>query len=148
VVFLNRRIARLHLPAPSERGTTAMTGSKALFISLTALALATPALAGNNFGQVALKSGETQRVSIFGFGGYQSVRVCNDATSVSNVKVTIRPRDPQVLQPGLCTQNTGDQIEFVNQGSGQALISYNPAPGGGYGNGFGMFGNNFRMFRP
>ena len=25
----------------------------------------------------------------------------------------------------------GDQIEFVNQGSGQALVSYNPAPGGG-----------------
>ena len=33
---------------------------------------------------------------------------------------------------------TGDQIEFVNQGSGQALVEYNPAPGAG---GFGMFGN-------
>jgi|SRR4029077_20940765 hypothetical protein len=109
------------------------------------MALANPVLA-RNFGQVTLKGGETQTVSIFGFGGYQSVRVCNDATSAGNVKVTIRPRDPQVLQPGMCTQNTGDQIEFVNQGTGQALISYNPAPGGGYGNGTGMFGNNFRMF--
>ena len=120
---------------------------KALLVaSALTLVLASPALAGNNFGQVALKAGETQTVSIFGFGGYQSVRVCNDSTSVSNVKVTIRPRDPQVLQPGLCTQNTGDQIEFVNQGSGHALVSYNPAPGGGYGSGFGMFGNGFRVF--
>src|SRR5690242_17413541 len=70
-----------------------------------------PAL-GNNFGVVKLKGGETQTVSIFGFGGYQQVRVCNDATSISNVKVTIRPRDPQLLQPGMCTENTGDQIEF------------------------------------
>jgi hypothetical protein len=119
---------------------------KLLFVlAILAVALANPALA-RNFGQVTLKAGETQTVSIFGFGGYQSVRVCNDATSVANVKVTIRPRDPQLLQPGMCTQNTGDQIEFVNQGSGQALVSYNPAPGGGYGNGMGMFGNNFRMF--
>ncbi len=119
---------------------------KLLFVlAILAMALANPALA-RNFGQVTLKPGETQTVSIFGFGGYQSVRVCNDATSTANVKVTIRPRDPQLLQPGMCTQNTGDQIEFVNQGSGQALISYNPAPGGGYGNGMGMFGNNFRMF--
>jgi hypothetical protein len=120
---------------------------KALLVaSALSLVLASPALAGNNFGQVTLKAGETQTVSIFGFGGYQSVRVCNDSTSASNVKVTIRPRDSQVLQPGLCTQNTGDQIEFVNQGGGQALVSYNPAPGGGYGSGFGMFGNNFRVF--
>ena len=103
---------------------------------------------GRNFGMVTLKGGETQTVSIFGFGGYQSVRVCNDATSASNVKVTIRPRDPQLLQPGMCTENTGDQIEFANQGSGQAVVSYNPAPGGGYGNGMGMFGNSFRMFGP
>ena len=111
-------------------------------------ALASPAFSANNFGQVNLKAGETQTVSIFGFGGYQSVRVCNDATSSANVKVTIRPRDPQLLQPGMCTENTGDQIEFVNQGGGQALVSYNPAPGGGYGNGMGMFGNNFRIMRP
>jgi hypothetical protein len=117
-----------------------------LLVLTMALVASGPALAGNNFGQVALKGGETQTVSIFGFGGYQRVRVCNDATSVSNVKVTIRPRDPQVLQPGLCTENTGDQIEFVNQGGGHALVSYNPAPGGGYGSGFGMFGNNFRLF--
>jgi len=112
-----------------------------------ALAVASPALV-RNFGQVTLKGGEAQTVSIFGFGGYQSVRVCNDATSIANVKVTIRPRDPQLLQPGMCTENTGDQIEFVNQGSGQALVSYNPAPGNGYGNGMGMFGNNFRVFGP
>ena len=119
---------------------------KLLFVlAILAMALANPALA-RNFGQVTLKPGETQTVSIFGFGGYQSVRVCNDATSTANVKVTIRPRDPQLLQPGMCTQNTGDQIEFVNQGSGPAMVSYNPAPGGGYGNGMGMFGNNFRMF--
>ena len=117
-----------------------------LLVLTMALVASGPALAGNNFGQVALKAGETQTVSIFGFGGYQRVRVCNDATSVSNVKVTIRPRDPQVLQPGLCTENTGDQIEFVNQGGGHARVSYNPAPGGGYGSGFGMFGNNFRLF--
>ncbi len=108
---------------------------------------AAPAMA-RNFGTVMLKGGETQTVSIFGFGGYQSVRVCNDATSASNVKVTIRPREPQLLQPGMCTQNTGDQIEFANQGNGQASVSYNPAPGGGYGNGMGMFGNNFRVFAP
>jgi hypothetical protein len=117
-----------------------------LVASALTLVLASPALAGNNFGQVALKAGEAQTVSIFGFGGYQRVRVCNDATSVSNVKVTIRPRDPQVLRPGLCTEDAGDQIEFVNQGGGHALVSYNPAPGGGYGSGFGMFGNNFRVF--
>jgi hypothetical protein len=124
-----------------------MSGLKGFLLVLAMAFVASgPALAGNNFGQVALKAGETQAVSIFGFGGYQRVRVCNDATSVSNVKVTIRPRDPQVLQPGLCTENTGDQIEFVNQGGGRALVSYNPAPGGGYGSGFGMFGNNFRLF--
>src|SRR5215813_5470154 len=85
---------------------------------LLATALASPAVAANNFGQVTLAGGQTQTVSIVGFGGYQSVRVCNDATSSANVKVTIRPRDPQLLQPGMCTENTGDQIEFVNQGSG------------------------------
>jgi len=115
-------------------------------IAIAALA-AGPALA-RNFGMVTLKGGETQTVSIVGFGGYQQVRVCNDATSASNVKVTIRPRDPQLLQPGMCTENTGDQIEFANQGSGQAVVSYNPAPGGGYGTGMGMFGNNFRVFGP
>jgi len=109
------------------------------------MALASPAWSANNFGQVTLNGGQTQTVSIFGFGGYQSVRVCNDATSIANVKVTIRPRDPQLLQPGMCTENTGDQIEFVNQGSGSALVNYYPAPGGGYGNGMGMFGNNFRI---
>ena len=122
--------------------------SSILMATVVAGALAAgPALA-NNFGVVKLKGGETQTVSIFGFGGYQQVRVCNDATSLSNVKVTIRPRDPQLLQPGMCTENTGDQIEFANQGSGQAVVSYNPAPGGGYGKGMGMFGNNFRMFGP
>jgi len=122
---------------------------KALLVASVAMFVPeSPALAGNNFGQVTLKAGEARTVSIFGFGGYQSVRVCNDSTSVSSVKVTIRPRDPQILRPGLCTQSTGDQIEFVNQGSGHALVSYNPAPGGGYGSGFGMFGNNFRIFRP
>ncbi len=115
---------------------------------LLVAALASPALSANNFGQLTLQAGESQTRSIFGFGGYQSVRVCNDATSAANVKVTIRPRDPQLLQPGMCTENTGDQIEFVSQGGGPALMNYYPAPGGGYGNGMGMFGNNFRMFRP
>lgn len=113
---------------------------------LVTAALASPAQSANNFGQLTLQGGETQTRSIFGFGGYQSVRVCNDATSTANVKVTIRPRDPQLLQPGMCTENTGDQIEFANQGSGPALMNYYPAPGGGYGNGTGMFGNNFRVF--
>ncbi len=116
--------------------------------SMIAIGAITLALAGSaearNFGQVSLKGGETQTVSIVGFGGYQRVRVCNDAQSISNVKVTIRPRDPQLLQPGLCTENSGDQIEFINQGSGQAVIDYNPAPGEG--TGFGMFGNGFRVF--
>jgi hypothetical protein len=107
--------------------------------------LASPASSANNFGQLTLQAGETQTRSIFGFGGYQSVRVCNDATSAANVKVTIRPRDPQLLQPGMCTENAGDQIEFVSQGAGPALVSYYPAPGGGYGAGMGMFGNNFRI---
>jgi hypothetical protein len=125
-----------------------MTRSTILIAGAVVGALAaSPALA-NNFGMVTLKGGETQTVSIFGFGGYQQVRVCNDATSVSNVKVTIRPRDPQLLQPGMCTENTGDQIEFANQGNGPAAVSYNPAPGGGYGTGTGMFGNNFRVFGP
>jgi hypothetical protein len=118
-----------------------MSGLKGFLLVLTmALVSSGPALAGNNFGQVALKAGETQTVSIFGFGGYQRVRVCNDATSVSNVKVTIRPRDPKVLRPGLCTEDAGDQIEFVNQGGGHDLVSYNTAPGGTCGAGFGKFG--------
>ena len=121
-----------------------MSGYKSLLLAVAlALAASGPALA-RNFGQVSLKANETQTVSIFGAGGYQRVRVCNDATSASAVKVTIRPRDPQVLQPGLCTEDSGDQIEFVNQGSGQALVEYNPAPGSGMG--FGMFGNGFRVF--
>ena len=121
-----------------------MSGLKTLFVvaSLT-LAVSNPGLA-RNFGQVTLKSGETQTVSIFGAGGYQRVRVCNDTQSISAVKVTIRPRDPKVLQPGLCTEDSGDQIEFVNQGSGQAVVEYDPAPGSG--TGFGMFGNGFRVF--
>lgn len=114
-----------------------------VLVAALTLALSGTALA-RNFGQVTLKANETQTVSIFGAGGYQRVRVCNDATSNSNVKVTIRPRDPQVLQPGLCTEDSGDQIEFVNQGSGQALVEYNPAPGEGMG--FGMFDNGFRTF--
>ncbi len=114
-----------------------------LLILTVALAASGPALA-RNFGSVSLKPGETQTVSIFGFGGYQRVRVCNDVQSVSNVKVTIRPRDARVLQPGLCTEDSGDQIEFINQGSGQALVEYNAAPGSG--SGFGMFGNGFRVF--
>ena len=114
-----------------------------LLVLSVALAASGPALA-RNFGSVTLKAGETQTVSIFGFGGYQRVRVCNDLQSVSNVKVTIRPRDAQVLRPGLCTEDSGDQIEFINQGSGQALVQYNPAPGSG--SGFGMFGNGFQVF--
>ena len=114
-----------------------------LLVLSVALATSGPALA-RNFGSVTLKAGETQTVSIFGFGGYQRVRVCNDLQSVGNVKVTIRPRDSHVLQPGLCTEDSGDQIEFINQGSGQALVEYNPAPGSG--SGFGMFGNGFRVF--
>jgi hypothetical protein len=115
-----------------------MSGSKVFAVVMTlALAMASPASA-RNFGAITLKPGESQTVSIFGFGGYQRVRVCNDLQSVSAVKVTIRPRDARVLQPGLCTEDSGDQIEFVNQGSGQALVEYNPAPGAG---GFGMFGN-------
>jgi hypothetical protein len=114
-----------------------------LLVLSVVLAAAAPALA-RNFGSIALKAGETQTVSIFGFGGYQRVRVCNDLQSVGNVKVTIRPRDSHVLQPGLCTEDSGDQIEFINQGSGQALVEYNPAPGSG--SGFGMFGNGFRVF--
>jgi hypothetical protein len=118
-------------------------GKHLVLVGAITLVMAGPALA-RNFGQVTLKGNETQTVSIFGFGGYQRVRVCNDATSASAVKVTIRPRDPQVLQPGLCTEDSGDQIEFVNQGSGQAVVDYNPAPGEGMG--FGMFGNGFRVF--
>jgi len=115
-----------------------MTGLKAFVVALTfALAPSGSALA-QNFGSIALKPGETKTVSIFGIGGYQRVRVCNDLQSLGAVKVTIRPRDPRVLQPGLCTEDSGDRIEFVNQGSGQALVEYNSAPGGG---GFGMFGD-------
>ena len=121
-----------------------MTASKTFAVVLTfALAASSPASA-RNFGSLTLKAGETQTVSIFGFGGYQRVRVCNDLQSVGAVKVTIRPRDPRVLQPGLCTEDSGDQIEFINQGSGQALVEYDPAPGSG--SGFGMFGNGFRVF--
>ena len=120
-----------------------MTGLKVLFAAALTLAV-TSAAQARNFGQVSLKGGETQTVSIFGAGGYQRVRVCNDAQSVSNVKVTIRPRDPQLLQPGVCTEDSGDQIKFINQGTGQAVVYYNPAPGEGMG--FGMFGNGFRIF--
>jgi hypothetical protein len=124
-----------------------VTSRSLLVPALAMMALASPALA-SNFGVVRLQGGETQTVSIFGPGGFSRVRVCNDATSVSNVKVTIRPRDPRLLQPGMCTVNTGDQIEFANQGSGQARVNFNPAPGAGYGSGRGMFGNNSRVFRP
>ena len=114
-----------------------------LAAAILVVAASAPAMA-RNFGQVTLKGGETQTVSIFGPGGYQRVRVCNDATSLSNVKVTIRPRETKLLQPGLCTEESGDQIEFANQGSGGALVEYDPAPGSG--SGFGMFGNGFKVF--
>jgi hypothetical protein len=114
-----------------------------LVAAVLTLAALSPVLA-RNFGQVTLRGGETQTVSIFGPGGYQRVRVCNDAQSLANVKVTIRPREAKLLQPGLCTEESGDQIEFVNQGAGQAVVEYDPAPGSG--SGFGMFGNGFRIF--
>ena len=53
---------------------------KLLFVLAMGVALANPASRAI-LGQVTLKAGETQTVSIFGFGGYQSVRVCNDVTS-------------------------------------------------------------------
>ncbi len=121
----------------TEQGVQALVRLKLILLAIVfALVLSGPGLA-YSFGSVTLKPGEKRNVSIFGFGGYQRVRVCNDLQSASTVTVTIRPREPRVLQPGRCTEDSGDEIEFQNQETGEAMVSYYPVSSGG----FGMFGN-------
>ena len=100
------------------------------------IATAGPAAAAQ-FGSVTLKPGESQKISLFGGSGYKRFRVCNNAESVSSVSVTIQPRDPRVLQPSLCTEDNGYELDLENQGSGPATITFYPVSQGG----FGMMGD-------
>jgi hypothetical protein len=103
----------------------------AILVATAELALAA------QFGSIALKAGETQKISLFGPGGYRRIRVCNNAESTANVSVTIQPRDPRLLQPSLCTENDGYELDLQNQGTGPATITFYPVSQGG----FGMMGN-------
>jgi hypothetical protein len=55
---------------------------------------------------------------------YRTINVCNDTTSKGTVTVTIDARGSDALEPGLCTENTGSSINFVNDRGGPALIVY------------------------
>jgi hypothetical protein len=55
---------------------------------------------------------------------YRTINVCNDTTSKGAVTVTIDARGSDVLEPGLCTENTGSSINLVNDRGGPALIVY------------------------
>ena len=55
---------------------------------------------------------------------YRAINVCNDTTSKGTVTVTIDARGSDVLEPGLCTENTGSSINLVNDRGGPALIIY------------------------
>ena len=101
-----------------------------LAAALAALIAAGPASAQTqNFGSVVLQSGESRTIAIRGFHGYVPVRVCNDFDSKANVSVTVRPRDPHLLMPGQCAEDTGDQIQMLNKGGGAAAVTWKPPPG-------------------
>ena len=103
--------------------------STAILLTLSCAILAGQASAAS-FGSLTLEPGESRNVPLSGFGGYQQVRVCNDAGSTADVSVAIRPRDPRLLQPGLCMENSGDQLELKNQGAGSATIVFKSLCGG------------------
>ncbi len=108
----------------------ALPRTLALLLGLAAAACNAPAPAQTqNFGTATLKPGESRTIPIRGFHGYVPVRVCNDYNSQSNVSVTVRPRDPHLLMPGQCAEDTGDQIEMLNKGGGPAAVSWQPPPG-------------------
>jgi hypothetical protein len=86
---------------------------------LTACAAAGPA---PEFDRFTLASGEARRVEIG--ANYVDLRLCNDLASRAAVLAIIEPRQPQLLQPGECTEDRGGGIAFQNRGSGPADVSY------------------------
>ena len=114
-----------------------MPAMKAILMVSAILAASMDLCLAAQFGSIALKAGETQNISLFGAGGYRRIRVCNNAESTANVSVTIQPRDPRVLQPRLCTEDTGYELDLKNLGTGPATITFYPVSQGG----FGMMGD-------
>jgi hypothetical protein len=92
-----------------------------LSVGLLAVALGAVAVA-QEFDSFTLAPGETRRVEIG--ANYIDLRVCNDLTSASAVLATIEPREPELLQPGKCTEDRGGGIEFRNRGNGLAIVTY------------------------
>jgi hypothetical protein len=120
-LFKQRRPDRRVQPEEAWPAMIRMTATAVALI--LAIATTGPASAAG-FGSVTLQSGESRDVPLTGFGGYQQVRVCNDAESISSVSVAIRPRDQHLLQPGLCTENSGDALDLQNRGAGPATIVF------------------------
>lgn len=97
----------------------------ALLAATLAIAAAYPAIA-IDFGSIPLQPGVAVTVSLYGVGGYQWVRVCNNAESMADVAVIIQPRERRVLEPGLCTQQEGYELDLRNMGTGTATITFYP----------------------
>ena len=97
----------------------------ALLAAILAVSSACPAFA-IDFGSIPLQPGVAVTVSLYGVGGYQWVRVCNNAESSADVAVIIQPRERRVLQPGLCTQQEGYELDVRNLGNGPATITFYP----------------------
>jgi hypothetical protein len=94
---------------------------RTMLLAALAAAFARPASA-QEFDRFTLGPGEARTVEIG--ANYVDLRVCNDATSASAVLATIEPRQPELLQPGECTEDRGGGIEFRNRGNGPANVSY------------------------
>jgi hypothetical protein len=79
---------------------------------------------GASFGTVTLKASETRMVDIATTA--RALRVCNDLFSTGPITVTIGGNVPHDLQPGRCTEETGDRMTIVSHATGQAMVDYRP----------------------
>ena len=101
-----------------------MVRTTAIAVGMVSLFATAGAALAAGFGSVTLQPGESRTVPLTGFAGYQQVRVCNDADSIASVSAAIHPRDPRLLQPGLCTEDSGDALDLQNRGAGPATIVF------------------------
>jgi hypothetical protein len=79
-------------------------------------------------GSFTLAPGETRTLQIG--STYRPVRVCNDVASSGRVKAWIGQHLPHDMPPGVCAEDTGDQIVLRNESGGAANGIYRTLPYG------------------
>jgi hypothetical protein len=79
-------------------------------------------------GSFALAPGETRTLRIG--STYRPVRVCNDVGSSGRVKAWIGQHLPHDMPPGVCAEDTGNQIVLSNESGGAVNGIYRTLPYG------------------